>query len=240
MDTWERESPSIYDGPTLIPNSGVELCARSSIQNSVLPEAEAPPLVSKNFESANENSEPAEKNVNRLKLSVSSTTPDAEVSTPPATSSKTVSSVGSRTVVIFGMLGFAAGLGLGAILFSKSSWNLHALRPAYESIAARLHLVSAQTTPLAASTSDGSLSETANQLQSIGTELTSLRQDVRELTSLRQDIRSLAGELAQLREAQEGLIAGLIAAQAQLVRKSERPGSRTSDPRDNRGTRPPP
>ena len=230
MDTWERESPSIYDGPALTPNSGVELCAGSSIQNSVLPEAEAPPLVSKNFESANENSEPAEKNVNRLKLSVSSTTPDAEVSTPPATSSKTVSSVGSRTVVIFGMLGFAAGLGLGAILFSKSSWNLHSLRPAYESIAARLHLVSAQTTPLAASTSDGSLSKTANQLQSIGT----------ELTSLRQDVRSLAGELAQPREAQEGLIAGLIAAQAQLVRKSERSGSRTSDPRDNRGRRPPP
>ena len=230
MDTWERESPSIYDGPTLIPNSGVELCARSSIQNSVLPEAEAPRLVSENFESANENSEPPEKNVNRLKLSVSSTTPDAEVSTPPATSSKTVSSVGSRTVVIFGMLAFAAGLGLGAILFSESSWNLHALRPAYESIAARLPLVSVPTTPLAASTSDGSLSKTANQLQSIGT----------ELTSLRQDVRSLAGELAQPREAQEGLIAGLIAAQAQLVRKSERPGSHTSDPRDNRGRRPPP
>jgi hypothetical protein len=153
------------------------------------------------------------------------------------------------------MLAFAAGLGLGAILFSESSWNLHALRPAYESIAARLPLVSVPTTPLAASTSDGSLSKTANQLQSIGTELTSLRQDVRSLAGelaqpreaqegliagLRQDIRSLAGELAQLREAQEGLIAGLIAAQAQLVRKSERPGSHTSDPRDNRGRRPPP
>ena len=91
------------------------------------------------------------------------------------------------------MLSFAAGVGLGAILFSKTSWNLHALRPAHESVAAPLaNLVSAQTTPVVASAADGSLSEPANLLQSIGT----------ELTSLRQDVRSLAGEVAQIREAQ--------------------------------------
>ena len=232
MDTWERESSSICDEPTLIPNSGAELCARSSIQNSDLTEGEAPPLVSQNSETESENPEPAEKNVGHLQHSVSPTTPNAEVSAPPATSPKTVSSVGARTVVIFGMLSFAAGVALGAILFSKSNWNLHALRPAYESIAP--HLAKAETPPVAASAPDGSLSETANQLQSIGKELTSLRQDVRELSSLGQDIKSLAGELAQIRQAQ----GDLIAAQAQPVRKSERAVSHTSDHRDKRGRRP--
>jgi hypothetical protein len=183
MDTWERTS--IYDEPTLTPNSGLELCAKSSIQNSDLTEAEAPSLVSQSFEPANENSQPPEDNVDRLKHNVSSTTPDAEVSTPPATSSKTVWSIGSRTVVILGMLSFAAGVGLGAILFSKSSWNLQSLRTAYGSVAApSANLVSAQTMPVVASAPDGS--------QSIGA----------ELTSLRQDVRSLADEVAQIREAQ--------------------------------------
>jgi len=189
MDTWERTS-TIYDEPTLTPNSGVELCARSSIQNSDITEAEAPPLVSQSFEPANENSELPEKNVDPLKHSVASTTPDTEVPTRPATSSKTVSSIGSRMVVIFGMLSFAAGIGLGAILFSKPSWNLHALRSAYGSSAALANSV--QATPIAASAPDGSLNETANQLQSIGS----------ELASLRKDVRSLADELAQIREAQ--------------------------------------
>jgi len=230
MDTWERTS-TIYDEPTLTPNSGVELCARSSIQNSDIIEAEAPPLVSQNFEPANEHSELPEKNVNTLKHSVASATPDTEVSTRPATSSKTVSSIGSRMVVIFGMLSFAAGIGLGAILFSKTSWNLHALRSAYGSSAAPL-ANSVQTTPVAAFAPDGSLSETANQLQSIGS----------ELTSLRKDVRSLADELAQIRQAQEDLIVApqpvRKLAQAQPVRKLERPVSHTSGHRDNRGMRP--
>src|SRR6516225_3533057 len=99
MDTWERTS--IHDEPTLTPNSEADLCARFSIQNSDITEAEAPPLVSQNFELANENSELPEKNVDPPKHSVTSTTPDIEVS---ATSSKTVSSIGSRMVVIFGTL----------------------------------------------------------------------------------------------------------------------------------------
>src|SRR5215471_6444406 len=179
MDTWERTS--INDEPTLTPNSGAELCARFSIQNSDLTEADAPPLVFQNSEPATENSEPAEKNVDHLQHS-SSTTPVAEVSTPPATRSKTVSSIGSRMVVIFGMLSFAAGVGLGAFLFSKPSWNLHvhASRSAEGSSAAPL-TNSVQTTPVAALAPDGSLSEIANQLQSIGSELTSLRKDVRSL-----------------------------------------------------------
>ena len=189
MDTWERTS--IHDEPTLTPNSEADLCARFSIQNSDITEAEAPPLVSQNFELANENSELPEKNVDPLKHSVTSTTPDTEVSTRPATSSNTVSSIGSRMVVIFGMLSFAAGVGLGAILFSKPSWNLHALRSAYGSSAAPL-ANSVQTTPVAAFAPDGSLSEIANQLQSIGS----------ELTSLRKDVRSLVDEIAQIREAQ--------------------------------------
>jgi chromosome segregation ATPase len=118
--------------------------------------------------------------------------------------------------VIFGTLSFAVGVGFGAILFSKSNWNLSNLRPTYESIAA--HFANwAQTTPLAISAPDISVSQTANQLRSIGT----------ELNSLRQDMRSLAGELAQIREAQEHL----TAAQAELVRKSQS----TSEVRDNRG-----
>jgi hypothetical protein len=105
-------------------------------------------------------------------------------------------------VVIFGTLSFAAGVGLGAFLFSKPSWNLHlhASRSAEGSSAAPL-ANSVQTTPVAAFAPDGSLSEIANQLQSIGSELTSLRQDVRELSSLRQDITSLADELAQISQA---------------------------------------
>jgi hypothetical protein len=224
MDTWERKSPLIYDEPDL----GPELSARSSIQNSELIDAEAPPLVSQSLDSENKNSQPQEKNVDRLKQGISSRTADAAA---PATSSKTVSSFRSRTVVIFGMLSFASGVGLGAILVSKSDWNLHA-RPSYESIAAA-NPTPAQTTPAVASAPDSNLSETVNQLKSIGTELTSLRQDVRELTSLRQEIRSLAAELAQVREAQQNL----MAAQAQAVHKSERPDSRTSDHRNSRGRR---
>ena len=199
MDTWERTS--IYDEATLTPNSGAELCARSSIQNSELTEAEAPPLVFRNPESESEKkSELAEKNVDHLQHSVAPTTPVAEVSTPPATSSKAVSSIGSRMVVIFGCWSFATGVGLGAFLFTKPSWNVLALRSADRSSATPL-ANSVQTTLVAASAPDGSLSE-ANQLQSIGSELTSLRQDVRELSSLRQDIKSLADELAQIREGQ--------------------------------------
>jgi len=188
MDTWERTST--YDETNLTPNPGVV-----RIQN----ETEAPPLVFQNSEPATENSEPAVKNV--LQHSVSPTTPVEEVSTSTATSSKAVSSIGSRMVVIFGLLSFAAGVGLGAFLFSKPSWNLLALRSADRSSTAPL-ANSVQTTPLAASEPDGSLSEIANKLQSIGSELSSLRQDVRELSSLRQDITSLSDELAQIREAQ--------------------------------------
>jgi uncharacterized protein HemX len=193
MDTWEREFPSTYNEPTLTPHSGVELCERSGIRNSDLTEAEAPPLASRNFEPANENTGLPEKEVDRPKPTL--TTPDAEVWTPPAANLKTVSSVGSGAVVIFGVLSFAAGVGLGAILFSKSNSNLHA-----------------------------SLSDTANQLQSIAT----------EVNSLRQDTKSLAGELAQIRGAQENL----IAAQAESVSKSQRPDPSTSDHRGNRGRRP--
>src|SRR5262249_39597541 len=95
--------------------------------------------------------------------------------------------------------------------------------------------------PVAAFAPDGSLSETSNQLQSIGS----------ELTSLRKDVRSLADELAQIRQAQEDLIVApqpvrkLTQAQpvrklahAQPVRKLERPVSHTSGHRDNRGMRP--
>lgn len=212
MDTWERESPPISDESPLAPNLGPELCARSSIQNSELTAAEPSHSFAKAL-SASEISEPHEKNVDRLKHRVSSTADAASA----AISSEKISSFGSRTVVIFGMLSFAAGVGVGAILFSKSGWNLQSARPAFESMT-KTNLVSAQTTPVAASAPDGNLSETANQLQSIGT----------ELTSLRQDIKSLTGELAQIREAQQDL----IAAQAQ------RPDSRKTNHRDNRGRRP--
>jgi len=204
MDSWERESASIYDQSPLA-NIGPELCARSSIQNSELVEAEAPPLVSRSLESANGNFEPRKKNVDGLKQSISPGRADAAAS---VTNSKTISSYGSRTVVIFGMLSFTAGLALGAILVPKSGPNLQA-RPSSESIAAA-NLASAKTTPVAASAAGSNLSETANQLKSVGT----------ELTSLRQDIRSLAGELAQIREAQQDLMA------AQAQRKPQRAKTR--------------
>jgi hypothetical protein len=192
MDTWERNVPSIYDQPPLTPNLGAELFERSGIQNTGLTEAESPPLAAQNFEPAIVDTELPEKEVDRPKHS--STTPDAEVSSPPATNLKTVSSVGSRAVMISQVLSFAAGVGLGAILFSKSNSNLHAI-----------------------------LGDTANQWQSIAT----------ELNSLRQDTKSLAGELAQIRGVQENL----VAAQAELNSKSQRPDSPTSNRRDNRERR---
>jgi hypothetical protein len=234
MDTWERESPSIYERhpcPTSV--------ADEDSKANDLTEAEAPPLVTENFESADENSESTDKGDHGLKHSISSKTPDAEVTTPPATSAKTVSSIGWRTVVIFGIMSFTAGLGLSAVLFSKSGWDLQALHPAYESIAASLSkLGSAESPPVARPAPAETLtSQTENELQLISAELStlrqniaelgSLRQDIQEVTPLRQDIRLLSNEIAQMRKAQEQL----IRAQAEPARKSELPGARPSDRR---------
>lgn len=235
MDTWERKSPSVYD-PAPVPKSEAGSGADSKANVSHLPETEAPSLVRENFESAERNSKPADKRDDGLNQSVSSMRPDAEVTTPPTTSAKRVSSIGWRTVMIFGVTSFTAGVGLSAVLFSKSGWDLQALRPAYESLAARLpKLVSAENPPLASPAPDDATSQIANQLQSISAELSSLRQDIRELTSLRQDIRSLSDEIAQIRKAQEDL----IRAEAEPVPKSERPRPLPSDPRVRPKPRPP-
>ena len=235
MDTWERKSPSIYD-PAPVPKPEARSGADSKANGSNLPETEAPSLVRENFESAERNSKPADKRDDGLKQSVSSMRPDAEVTTPPTTSAKRVSSIGWRTIVIFGIMSFTAGVGLTAVLFSKSGWDLQALHPAYESIAASLpKLVSAENPPVASSAPDDATSQIANQLQSISAELSSLRQDIRELTSLRQDIRSLSDEIAQIRKAQEDL----IKAEAESVRKSERPHPPPPDPRVRPTPRPP-
>src|SRR5262249_15708153 len=122
--------------------------------------------------------------------------------------SKTISSYGSRTVVIFAMLSFTAGLALGAILVPKSGPKFQA-RPSNESIAPA-NPASAKTTPVAASSAGSKFSETPNKLKTVGT----------QLISLRQDIRSLAGELAQIREAQQDLMA------AQAQRKPQRAKTR--------------
>ena len=210
-------------------------------------ENEAQPLVTENFESAEENSESTDKGDHDLKNSITSKTPDAEVTTPPATSAKRVSSIGWRTVVIFGIMSFTAGLGLSAVLFSKSSWDLQALHIAYESIAASLpKLGSAESPPVVRPAPAETLtSQTANELQFISAELStlrqnvaelgSLRQDIKEVASLRQDIRSLSNEIAQMRKAQEQL----IRAEAEFARKSELPRSRPSDPRARPTPRPP-
>jgi hypothetical protein len=245
VDTWERKSPSVYD-PAPVPKSEAGSGADSKANVSHLPETEAPSLVRENFESAERNSKPADKRDDGLNQSVSSMRPDAEVTTPPTTSAKRVSSIGWRTIVIFGIMSFTAGVGLTAVLFSKSGWDLQALHPAYESIAASLpKLVSAENPPVASSAPDDATSQIANQLQSISAELSSLRQDIRELsslrqdirelTSLRQDIRSLSDEIAQIRKAQEDL----IRAEAESVRKSERPRPPPPDPRVRPTPRPP-
>jgi hypothetical protein len=220
MDTWERSAPPIYDEPSLIPKSEVELSARSRIENTELTEAEAPPLVSKSiepaksFEPANENSELAdEKPVPPHKPSVSSTTPEGASSLAAASGSKTVSSFGLRTIAIIGMLSFVAGATLGIVLFSKSGWNSHDQRSGYQANASVSHPAVTETTSMVAPVADGSLSETTNQLRAIGT----------ELNSLRKELGSISGEVAQIRKAQEEL----IAAQAQLARKPQRPDSRT-------------
>jgi hypothetical protein len=243
MDTWERASPSIFEHPP-IPKLVAGEDAKANGSN--LAEAEAPPLVTENFESTKENSEPPDKGDDVLKHS--SMAPEAKVATPPPTRAKRGSSIGWRTLGIFGIISFIAGLTLSPVLLSKSRWDLQALHPAYESIVARLSkLVAAETSPVTRPVPDGATSHIANQLQSIGAELgylrqdireltslrrdigelTSLRQDIGELTSLRQDIRSLSDEIAQIRKAQEDL----IRAQAQSVRKPESPPSPRSNPR---------
>jgi hypothetical protein len=234
MDTWERKSPSIYEP---LPESVAGEDSKANGFN--LTEAEAPPLVTENFESAEENSEPTDKGDHGLKNSISSKTPDAEVTAPTTTSAKRDASIGWRTVVIFGIMSFTAGLGLSAVLFSKSSWDLQALHPAYESLAASLpKLGSAEGPPVARPAPAETLTrQTENELQLISAELStlrqnvaelsSLRQDIKEVTSLRQDIRSLSNEIAQIRKAQEQL----ISAEAESARKSELPRSRPSDRR---------
>jgi hypothetical protein len=235
VDTWDRKSPSVYD-PAPVPKSEVGSGADSKATGSNLPEIEAPSLVKENFESAERNSKPADMRDDGLNQSVSSMRPDAEVTTPPTTSAKRVSSIGWRTVVVFGIMSFTAGVGLSAVLFSKSDWDLQALHPAYESIAASFSkLVSAENPPVASRAPDDATSQIANQLQSVSAELSSLRQDIRELTSLRQDIRSLSDEVAQIRKAQEDL----IRAEAESVPKPERPRPPPSDPRVRPTPRPP-
>jgi hypothetical protein len=214
MDTWERSTAPIYDEPTLIPKSEAELSAISKIQTPDLTEAKAPPVAAQTFEPANENSESPDKTALPPKRIVSSTTPEGAASLAAASGLKTVSSFGLRTGAIVGMLSFVAGATLGIVLFSKSSWNSHDQRSAYESNAASVsHTAVTETTSMVAPVADGSLAETTNQLRTIGT----------ELNSLRKDLGSIAGEVAQIRKAQEEL----IAAQAQLARKPQRPGSRT-------------
>jgi len=252
MDTWERKSPSIYEP---LPKSvagedskanGFNLTEAEALplvtENEAPPlvtENEALPLVTENFESAEENSEPTDKGDHDLKNSITSKTPDAEVTAPPTTSAKRVSSIGWRTVVIFGIMSFSTGVGLSAALFSKSSWDLQTLHSAYQAIAANLpKLGSAEGPPVARpAAGETATSQTANELQSISAELStlrqnvaelgSLRQDIKEVTSLRQEIRSLSSEIAQIRKAQEQL----IRAEAESARKSELPRSRPSDRR---------
>ena len=214
MDTWERSAPPVYDEPTLIPKSEAELSAISKIQTPDLTEAKAPPLAAQTFAPANENSESPDKTALPPKRIVSSTTPEGEASLAAARGSKTVSSFGLRTIAIIGMLSFVAGATLGIVLFSKSGWNSHDQRSAYQANAASVpHPAATETTSMVAPVADGSLSETTNQLRAIGT----------ELNSLRKELGSIAGEVAQIGKAQEEL----IAAQAQLARKPQRPGSRT-------------
>jgi hypothetical protein len=234
MDTWERKSPSTYEP---LPKSVAGDDSKANGFN--LTEAEAPPLVTENFESAEENSEPTDKGDHDLKNSITSKKPDTEVTAPPTTSAKRVSSIGWRTVVIFGIMSFNTGVGLSAALFSKSSWDLQTLHSAYQSIAANLpKLGSAEGPPVARpAAAETATSQTANELQSISAELSilrqnvaelgSLRQDIKEVTSLRQEIRSLSSEIAQMRKAQEQL----IRAEAESARKSELPRSRPSDRR---------
>jgi hypothetical protein len=205
MDTWERSAPPIHDEPTLIPKSEAELSAISKIQPPDLTEAKAPPLAAQTFEPANENSESPDKTALPPKRIVSSTTPEGEASLAVASGLKTVSSFRLRTIAIVGMLSFVAGVTLAVVLFSKSGWSLPDRRSAYESNAASVpNPARAQTTTMTASATDSSLSDTPNQLRFIGT----------ELNSLRKDLGSLAGEVAQIRKAQEEL----ITAQAQLAR----------------------
>jgi len=202
MDSWEREPPpSDYEAP-LAPTVGPLLGASASTKNK--------PFISGGVGPAHKNLGPQEKNADRLKQDKFSMMAAAA----PTIGSKKVSSFSSRTLVIFGMLNLVAGFGLGAVLLYKSSLNSHA-RPSQEPIAA---VTPAQAAPVPSSAPDRNLSEAVNQLKSIGT----------ELTALRQDIKSLAGELAQVREAQQNL----MAAQA---RKPQRPESRTSDRRNSRG-----
>jgi len=213
MDTWERSAPPIYDEPSFIAKSEAKLSARSKVQNSDLTEAKAPPLVAQTIEPANENSELANITVPPRKRIDSAATPDGELPLAAATGLKAVSSFRLRTIAIFAMLSFVAGVSLASILMSKSGWNLLDRRSPYQSNATNLpNPVSAQTPPMAASAVDRNLSETANELRSIGA----------EIGSLRKEIESLADELAQIRKAQEE-----IAAQAQLARKPQRPGFRT-------------
>jgi hypothetical protein len=250
MDTWERKWPSIYEplpksiagedskanGSNLTEAEAPPLVTENEAP-ALVTENEAPPLVTENFESTEENSEPTDKGDHDLKNSITSKKPDTEVTAPPTTSAKRVSSIGWRTVVIFGIMSFNTGVGLSAALFSKSSWDLQTLHSAYQSIAANLpKLGSAEGPPVARpAAAETATSQTANELQSISAELSilrqnvaelgSLRQDIKEVTSLRQEIKSLSSEIAQMRKAQEQL----IRAEAESLRKPLR--SPTSDRR---------
>jgi hypothetical protein len=206
MDSWERE-PYPSDGeaplaPTAVPVLGVS----ASTQNNTAIVYNSPPFISGGVEPAGKNFGPKEMNANPLEHDIFAGIAAAE----SATNSKAPSL--SRTVAFFGVLSFAAGFGLGALLLAKPDLNA---RPSSEPIAL---VASTQTTPMVASAPESNLSETVNHLKSVGA----------ELTSLRQDIRSLASELAQIREAQQDLM-------ATLARKSLRPESRTSDRRNSRG-----
>jgi len=223
MDSWIRSSPSIYDDPNLTSNA--ETGAKLAQQNSEVAETEAPPMIPNDNNMANETRKLPETNVQHLNRITASTFPGREASILPRPSK--ASSFGISTVVIV-MLSFAIGTALGLVWSSELSGNANGWRSTYESIVSTLpKLISAQTPP--ASVSD-SLNETTNQLQSIGTELSSLRQDLqelkslredvtslrqnvqeltslrqqdtKELTSLRQDIRSLAGDITQIRQPQ--------------------------------------
>jgi len=181
MDTWQRP-PSPSNDPTLSPEELEEV--RSKIQIPRLTEAEAPSLASQQFESANENSKSTDNNVDHLNQSASSNTPAGESSIPPLTSLKRVSSFGSRTIAIIGILSLMTAFGLGVVLFSKSEWNLQAWRSANESLTASFpNLVSARDAATPSSTlpapidsaPESNPSETTTQLQSFGKELGSGR-----------------------------------------------------------------
>jgi hypothetical protein len=212
MDTWERP-PSPPNDPTL---STEELEAvRSKIVISRLIEAEAPPLATQNFASANENSKLTDKSVDHFKQSASSNTRRAGLF-----SIQDLISLKKGSIAILGTLAFMTVCGFGVVLIFSSHWNLQAWRSTSESLTGSVsNVISARSTSIASSTAPApifsapDLSETTTQLQSLG----------QELGSLRQDIRSLADGVAEIRKAQ----ADLVASQTQLVHETQRLVSRS-------------